>query len=61
MKAYRDGQCVATAPTGTRTRGLTRMNQLRHYLDRIRPVLARFQAFSACEFHGMSSPMRLIL
>lgn len=27
----------------------------------IRPVLARFQAFSACQFQGMSSSMRLIL
>lgn len=28
---------------------------------RIRPVSARFQAFSGCQFHGMSSSMRLIL
>jgi hypothetical protein len=28
---------------------------------RIRPVSARFQAFSGCHFHGMSSSMRLIL
>ena len=27
----------------------------------IRPVSARFQAFSACQFHGMSSSRRLIL
>ena len=27
----------------------------------IRPVEARFQAISACQFHGMSSSMRLIL
>lgn len=27
----------------------------------IRPVSARFQAFSACQFHGMRSSMRLIL
>jgi len=26
-----------------------------------RPVKARFQAFSGCQFHGMSSSMRLIL
>lgn len=26
-----------------------------------RPVEARFQAFSGCQFHGMSSSMRLIL
>jgi len=30
-------------------------------LDRIRPVSARFQVFSACQFQGMSSSMRLIL
>ena len=30
-------------------------------LLRIRPVSARFQAFSGCQFHGMSSSMRLIL
>jgi hypothetical protein len=29
--------------------------------DRIRPVKARFQAFSISQFHGMSSSMRLIL
>jgi hypothetical protein len=29
--------------------------------DRIRPVKARFQAFSVSQFHGMSSSMRLIL
>jgi hypothetical protein len=28
---------------------------------RIRPVSARFQAFSGCQFQGMSSSMRLIL
>ena len=28
---------------------------------RIRPVKARFQAFSGCQCHGMSSSMRLIL
>jgi len=28
---------------------------------RIRPVSARFQVFSACQFQGMSSSMRLIL
>ena len=27
----------------------------------IRPVSARFQVFSACQFQGMSSSMRLIL
>jgi len=27
----------------------------------IRPVKARFQAFSGCQFHGMSSSMRFIL
>ena len=27
----------------------------------IRPVKARFQAFSGCQCHGMSSSMRLIL
>ncbi|MEJ6714062.1 MAG: hypothetical protein QNL16_08940 [Rhodobacterales bacterium] len=27
----------------------------------IRPVKARFQAFSVSQFHGMSSSMRLIL
>jgi len=27
----------------------------------IRPVKARFQAFSGCQFHGMSSSRRLIL
>jgi len=30
-------------------------------LDRIRPVEALSQAFSACQFHGMRSSMRLIL
>ena len=30
-------------------------------LNRIRPVSARFQVFSACQFQGMSSSMRLIL
>ena len=30
-------------------------------LLRIRPVSARFQVFSACQFQGMSSSMRLIL
>jgi len=30
-------------------------------LDGIRPVSARFQMFSACQFQGMSSSMRLIL
>jgi len=30
-------------------------------LERIRPVSARFQVFSACQFQGMSSSMRLIL
>ena len=30
-------------------------------LVRIRPVSARFQVFSACQFQGMSSSMRLIL
>ena len=30
-------------------------------LDRMRPVKARFQAFTGCQFHGMSSSMRLIL
>jgi hypothetical protein len=30
-------------------------------LSRIRPVKARFQAFSVSQFHGMSSSMRLIL
>jgi hypothetical protein len=29
--------------------------------DRIRPVEARFQAFSGCQFQGISSSMRLIL
>jgi hypothetical protein len=29
--------------------------------DRIRPVKARFQAFSVSQFHGMSSSMRFIL
>jgi hypothetical protein len=28
---------------------------------RIRPVEARLQAFSGCQFQGMSSSMRLIL
>jgi hypothetical protein len=31
------------------------------YVIRIRPVSARFQAFSGCQFQGMSSSMRLIL
>jgi len=30
-------------------------------VQRIRPVSARFQVFSACQFQGMSSSMRLIL
>jgi hypothetical protein len=30
-------------------------------LQRIRPVRARFQAFSVSQFHGMSSSMRFIL
>ena len=30
-------------------------------IDSIRPVSARFQVFSACQFQGMSSSMRLIL
>ncbi|SEN87205.1 hypothetical protein SAMN04488003_1499 [Loktanella fryxellensis] len=30
-------------------------------MRRISPVAARFQAFSGCQFHGMSSSMRLIL
>ena len=29
--------------------------------ESIRPVSARSQAFSACQFHGMRSSMRLIL
>ena len=35
------------------------MNEKKLY--RNRPVLARFQAFSGCQFHGMRSSMRLIL
>jgi len=34
---------------------------LRGLVERMRPVKARFQAFSGCQFHGMSSSMRLIL
>jgi len=34
---------------------------IRHQFKRIRPVKARFQAFSGCQCHGMSSSMRLIL
>ena len=41
------------------TIGLLRLRKRR--LDRIRPVSARFQVFSACQFQGMSSSMRLIL
>lgn len=33
----------------------------RALLEGIRPVEARFQAFSGCQFQGMSSSMRLIL
>jgi hypothetical protein len=33
----------------------------RRDMIRIRPVSARFQAFSGCQFQGMSSSMRLIL
>ncbi|MFI2770206.1 hypothetical protein ACH50P_22310 [Sulfitobacter sp. M22386] len=34
---------------------------VKEYKKGIRPVEARFQAISACQFHGMSSSMRLIL
>lgn len=33
----------------------------KHPPKSIRPVEARFQAFSGCQFQGMSSSMRLIL
>jgi hypothetical protein len=36
-------------------------DELELWLHGKRPVLARFQAFSACQFQGMSSSMRLIL
>ena len=40
---------------------ITNFDSFSSMLDRIRPVEARFQAISACQFHGMSSSMRLIL
>ena len=43
------------------TQGPTLARERVRYLLRIRPVSARFQAFSACQFQGMSSSMRLIL
>ena len=43
-------------------RGASRsLYTLEVHTDSIRPVKARFQAFSGCQCHGMSSSMRLIL
>ena len=44
--------------SGVTERGVFRL-EIR--IERIRPVSARFQVFSACQFQGMSSSMRLIL
>jgi hypothetical protein len=37
------------------------INHAHEHKGSIRPVSARFQAFSGCQFQGMSSSMRLIL